>query len=101
MVGVERYLQRLYLTIASEVLLELLWGCVLVDAAHEDVLIDDPLRVGTKKVIVEGEPTGSLTTHHLEVPHLFASLSELFVLGDCHDGRVEWSVEVSAYLWMA
>ena len=82
-------------------LLELLWSGVLVDAAHEDVLVDDPLRVGAEKIVVEGESTGSLTIHHLKVPHLFTCLGELVVLWNCHDSRVEGSIEVSANLGMA
>ena len=82
-------------------LLELLWGRILVDSAHKNVLVDDPLWVCSKKVVIEGEPTGSLTTLHLKVPHLLASLSKLVVFRYCHDRRVERSVKVSANLWMA
>ena len=79
--------------------LKLLRGQFLGDLTHEDVVVNDLLRVATEEIVVEGEGTGRLTWSELEVAHLLAGKSKLVLLRDCHDSRVEWAVQVTSDLW--
>ena len=98
MVRVEGDLEGLNLTIAREVLLKGLRRDLLRDLAHEDVVIDDLLRVGAEKIVVEGKSAGGLAIGELEVSHLLAGEGKLVLLGDRHDGRVEGTVQVTTDL---
>ena len=98
-VRVEGDLQGLDVTVAGEVLLELLGGELLGDASHKDVVVDDFLGVRSEQVVVEGKGTGGLAWGELEVAHLLAGKDELVLLGDLHDGGIEGTVKVASDLW--
>ena len=101
MIGVQRDLQRLDVTIALEVLFKLLRRQILRDPAHEDVVINNFLGVGAEKVVVKRKGSGGLAFGEFEVAHLFAGKVEFLLLWDRHDGRIEGSVEVTTDLWHA
>lgn len=98
MVRVERDLQGLDITVALEVLLKGHRGNLLGDAANENVVVDDLLGVGAEQVVVEWEGTRGLAIGELKVAHLLACESELVLLGDRHDRRVEGAVQITADL---
>ena len=98
MVRVERDLEGLDVTVASEVLLEPRRRHFLRDAAHKDVVIDDLLGVGTEQVVVEGQGATGLASCKLKVAHLFAGELEFVLLGDLHDSRIKWAVQVTSDL---
>jgi len=98
MIGVEGDLEGLDVTILDEVLLKELWGHLLGDLTHEDVVVHDLLWVRAKKVVVEGEATGWLSVGKLKVTQLLAGLDELVLLGDRHDSGVEGAVEITSDL---
>ena len=79
-------------------LLELGGSKFLRDAAHKNVVVDDLLRVGAEKVIVEWKRTRRLAGCELEVAHLLASELEFVLFRDLHDGRVEGTVQITADL---
>jgi len=80
------------------VLLELLGGHFLGDAAHENVVVNDFLGVGAEQVVVEGEGAGGLVLGQLEVAHLLASKDEFVLLWDRHDSGVEGAVKIASDL---
>ena len=92
MVRTKRDLERLDVTVAREVLFELLWGDVLGNLAHENVVINDLLWVGAEQVIVERKGTAGFTLGKLKVAHFLASELEFVLLRDLHDSGVEWAV---------
>jgi len=97
-VRVERDLQRFDVSVAREVLFKSLRSDLLGDLAHEDVVVDNFLGVGSKEIVVEGESARWLAWGKLEVAHLFAGLREFVLLGDGHNGRVEGAVKIASDL---
>ena len=97
-IRVEGDLEGLDVTVAGEVLLELLGSHLLGDAAHKDVVVNDLLGVGAEQVVVEGQGAGWLAWGQLEVAHLLAGEDELILLRDRHDGGVEGAVKVASDL---
>ena len=92
MVRTKRDLERLDVTVAREMLFELLWGNAFGNLAHENVVINDLLWVRAEQVIVERKGTAGLTLLELKVAHFLASELEFVLLRDLHDGGVEWAV---------
>lgn len=86
MIRVKRNLERLDVTVLREVLLQVLRGHLLGYLAHEDVVVDDLLRVRAQQVVVEGEGAGGLALGELKVAKLLAGLVEFVLLWDGHDG---------------
>jgi len=80
------------------VFLKLLRRQFLGNFAHENVVIDNLLGVGSKEIVVEGEGTRRLSWRKLKVAHLFAGKGKLVLLGDSHDCRVEGAVQITSDL---
>jgi len=99
-VGVERHLEGLDLSVLLELLLELGGGDVGGDLADEDVVLVEFLGVGSEELVVVGEGTARLVVE-LEVAEGLASLSKFLVIGDGDDSGVERFVEISTNLRLA
>ena len=77
------------------------WRQVLGNFPHENVLVDNLLRIGSKKVIIVGKSATWLSWSKLEVAELLASSLEFVLFWNCHDGGIKGSVDVTSDLWIS
>lgn len=97
MVSVEGDLQRLDVTILGEVFFKFGGRDIGGDFAHEDVVVNELLGVGSEEFVVVGESTARLAIE-LEVAEGFTGLLELGVVSYGDDGSEEGFVDVTTNL---
>ena len=101
-IWVEGDLERLYVSIFGELVLEPLGVVIVVfgDLCHEHVVLHEASLVASEKLVVVGKGTTILSVD-LEVAELLACLLEAFVVGDDNDSGVEWAIYVASELRLA
>ena len=97
---IELDLERLYLSIALKVLIQLRWCHLLRYLTHENFVLEYLVRCGCD-LPVERQGAARFPFGKLKVAHFFASQLELVVVGDFNPSGIEGTIEISNDRWYA